>query len=93
LSEMDHCFTLVKDILDDAISHGAQLVSSVCPMCAMNLENYQTRINKALGTDFDVPVVYLTQLMAVAFGMDLKRGAALNYNFIPPEGIVKAATG
>ncbi|HUU80906.1 MAG TPA: CoB--CoM heterodisulfide reductase iron-sulfur subunit B family protein [Acidobacteriota bacterium] len=93
LSEMEHCFSLVRDILDDAISHGAQLVSSVCPMCAMNLENYQTRINKTFGTNFDIPVVYLTQLMAVAFGMDLKKSAALNYNIIPPEGILKAATG
>ena len=93
LTEMEHGFNLVKDILDDAIAHGAQLVSSVCPMCAMNLEVYQSRINKALGTNFDIPIVYLTQLLAVAFGMDLKRDAALASNIIPPEGILKAATG
>ena len=93
LTEMDHCFNLVKDILNDAISHGAELVSTVCPMCAMNLEAYQGRINKALGTEFDMPIVYLTQLMAVAFGMDLKKEAALNYNIIPPEGILKKAVG
>jgi heterodisulfide reductase subunit B len=93
LTEMDHCFNLVQDILNDAISHGAELVSTVCPMCAMNLEAYQGRINKALGTEFDMPIVYLTQLMAVAFGMDLKKEAALNYNIIPPEGILKKAVG
>ena len=59
----------------------------------MNLENYQSRINKALGTNFDVPIVYLTQLMAAAFGGDLKSDAALHYNIIPPEGIIKAAMG
>ena len=90
---MDHCLGLVKDILEDAVVHGAQLVSAVCPMCAMNLELYQERINKAHGTQFDVPVVYLTQLMAVAFGMDLKKEAALVYNIIPPEVPIKAATG
>ena len=42
---------------------------------------------------FNVPVVYLTQLMAVAFGMDLKKEAALVYNIIPPEVAIKAATG
>lgn len=93
LTEMDYCFQLVKDILDDAISHGAELISTVCPMCAMNLEVYQSRINKALGTDFDMPIVYLTQLMAVAFGMDLKKDAALDRNTIPPESILKAAIG
>ena len=66
---------------------------TVCPMCAMNLEMYQDRINDAYGTDFDVPIVYLTQLMAVAFGMDLKKDAALNYNVIPPEGVLSSALG
>jgi len=37
--------------------------------------------------------VFLTQLMAVAFGMDLKKDAALNYNVVPPEGVLKAAIG
>jgi len=90
LPEMDYCFNLVRDILEDALNHGAQLVSTVCPMCAMNLEVYQSRINKALGTDFDVPIVYLTQLMAVAFGGDLKHDAALHYNIIPPETVIQA---
>ncbi len=93
LPEMDYCMELVKDILEDAISHGAQIVSTVCPMCAMNLEVYQSRINREYGTNFDIPIVYLTQLMAAAFGMDLKKDAALNYNIIPPEGILKAAMG
>ncbi|MBW2022755.1 MAG: CoB--CoM heterodisulfide reductase iron-sulfur subunit B family protein [Deltaproteobacteria bacterium] len=91
LPEMEYCFHLVKDILEDALNHGAQLISTVCPMCAMNLEVYQSRINKALGTNFDVPIVYLTQLMAVAFGGDLKHDAALHYNVIPPEQIIQSA--
>lgn len=93
LTEMEYCFGLVSEILSDALLNGAQMISTVCPMCAMNLENYQGRINKALGTDFDVPIVYLTQLMAVAFGLDWKKDAALDYNIIPPEGILHAAIG
>ena len=93
LPEKDYCMGLVKDILEDAINHGAQIISTVCPMCAMNLEVYQSRINRKYGTSFDIPIVYLTQLMAAAFGMDLKKDAALNYNIIPPEGILKAAMG
>jgi heterodisulfide reductase subunit B len=93
LPEMDYCMGLVKDILEDALHHGAKLVSTVCPMCAMNLEMYQDRINKKYGTNLDVPIVYLTQLMAVAFGLDLKKGAALDRNVIPPETILKEAVG
>ncbi|MCP4682602.1 MAG: disulfide reductase [Desulfobacterales bacterium] len=93
LTEMDNCLGLVKDILEDALANGAEIISTVCPMCALNLEMYQNKVNEKFGTDFDVPVVYLTQLMAVAFGMDLKKQAALDYNVIPPEGILKQAIG
>lgn len=93
MSEMDHCVKLVDDILSDAQGHGAELISTVCPMCAMNLEIYQDRVNKALGRSYDVPVVYLTQLMAIAFGMDFQRGAALEYNIIPPETVLKSVVG
>lgn len=93
LPEMDYCLELVKNILEDAVKHGAQLISTICPMCAMNLEMYQGRINEKYGTNFDIPIVYLTQLMAVAFGMDLKQDAALHFNVIPPENILKKAVG
>ena len=93
LPEIDYCLELVKNILEDAVKHGGELISTVCPMCAMNLEMYQGRVNEKYGTNFDIPIVYLTQLMAVAFGMDLKKDAALNYNVIPPEGILKKAVG
>ena len=93
LPEMDLCLGLAKDILDDAINNGAELISTVCPMCAMNLEMYQGKINEKYNTKYDIPIVYLTQLIAIAFGMDFKKDAALNYNFIPPEGILLNAIG
>jgi len=93
LTELERCLGLVREILEDALANGAELISTVCPMCAMNLEMYQDKVNALFGTHFDVPIVYLTQLMAAAFGMDLKKDAALNYNVIPPEGIIKKAIG
>jgi len=89
LPEMELCMGLVKDILEDAISHGAKIISTVCPMCAMNLEMYQGRINKKFGTNFQIPIVYITQLMAISFGLDMKEGAALQMNYIPPEYVLK----
>lgn len=93
LTEMDKCLGLVKDILEDALANGADIISTVCPMCALNLEMYQNKVNAKFGTNFDIPVVYLTQLMAVAFGMDFKKDAALHYCVIPPEGIIQKAIG
>jgi heterodisulfide reductase subunit B len=56
----------------------------------MNLEAYQKRINKALGTQFKIPVVFITQLMAVAFGLS-KKEAALDRLLISADPILKAA--
>ena len=85
LTEMDACTGLVKNILEDALGHGAEIISTVCPMCQMNLEAYQKQINIKHQTAFKVPIVFLTQLMALALGLDWRTGAALNRNLIPAE--------
>ena len=41
------------------------------------------------GADFNMPVVFYSQLMAAAFGMDGRKGAALGQNTIRPEKLAK----
>lgn len=43
---------------------------------------YQDAINKTFGTEFNIPMVFYSQLMAVAFGMDATKDAALDRNTI-----------
>ena len=88
LTEMDKGFELVDRILGDAISHGAELVSTACPMCQMNLEAYQKKVNLARGTNYNIPVVFITQLMSLAFGLDYKKDAALNRQLISAEQVL-----
>ena len=90
-TEPEAGYELVDRILGDAIAHGGRIVATACPMCQMNLEVYQRKVNKARGTNYDIPVVFITQLMALAFGLDAKEGAAFNYNIIPPETALSAA--
>ena len=52
---------------------------------------YQDAINKKFGTTFDIPVVFYSQLMAVAFGMEAKKDAALDRNMIAPRKLVELA--
>jgi heterodisulfide reductase subunit B2 len=90
LTELEKCYVLASDILEDAQSHGGQIISTACPMCQMNLEAYQKRMNKALGTHFNIPVVFITQLMAVAFGLDANKDGALNRLLISADPYLKA---
>lgn len=55
-------------ILSDAREQGADVVAVSCPLCAFNLDHRQ-EITRSIYPDFEgIPVVYFTQLMAIAFG-------------------------
>jgi heterodisulfide reductase subunit B len=41
-------------------------------MCQLNLDAYQSQVNQMFDTHFDLPVLYFTQLMGLAFGLDAK---------------------
>ncbi len=76
---------LIKKILEAARNAEADMIATPCPLCQQNVEMYQDRINAEFGTDFNIPVVFYSQLMAVAFGMDAKKDAALDQNIIPAK--------
>jgi len=91
LTEIELCARLADDIIGNAKGHGAEVISTACPMCQMNLEVYQPRISKILGKEIKMPVVFITQLMAVALGLDPKKDAALDRNIVAPESVLRAA--
>lgn len=39
-----------------------------CPSCFQQFENAQRLVNKKFGTDFKIPVFYITEMIAMAFG-------------------------
>lgn len=64
----DRTLHLMKDILQEAQDKGADVISTPCPLCLQNVEMYQDQINAEFGTDFNIPVVFHTQLLALAMG-------------------------
>ena len=60
-------------------ARGADCIVTVCPMCEMNLEAFQKPISKALEEDLGIPVLYLPQLMGLAFDLPEKE-LKLNLN-------------
>ncbi len=81
----DRTLHLIKDIVQAAEDAGADVIATPCPLCQTNVEMYQDAVNKKFGTSFNMPVVFYSQLMAVAFGMDAKKDAALHRNTIRAE--------
>jgi heterodisulfide reductase subunit B len=74
-SEPEKSQALVKDIIEAAYDGGADMIVTPCPVCQMNVEVYQNDINKTFGTKFNIPVVYYSNLMSVAFGRSAKDAA------------------
>jgi heterodisulfide reductase subunit B len=83
----DKTLGLMAKILQAAEDVKADVISTPCPLCQVNVEMYQDRINKEFGTNFNMPVVFYSQIMAVAFGMDVKE-AALDKHMITPQKLI-----
>ena len=71
----------INKIIESAYDHGAEMIVTPCPVCQMNVEVYQDLINKKFGKKFKIPVVYYSQLMAVAYGASAKE-AGLDGNIV-----------
>jgi heterodisulfide reductase subunit B len=68
----DVCLQLVKDLLECATENGAECIVTTCPLCQVNVEAYQKRVNKTFGKAYHVPVLFFTQLLGVALGCSEK---------------------
>ncbi|MBI1919947.1 MAG: CoB--CoM heterodisulfide reductase iron-sulfur subunit B family protein [Geobacter sp.] len=64
---------LSGDILASAKAAGADCIMVACPLCHGNLDIRQGGIEQASGTRFDLPVFYITQLLALACGVSTER--------------------
>lgn len=74
-SEPEKSQALVKDIIEAAYDGGADMIVTPCPVCQMNVEVYQGQINQKYNTKFNIPVVYYSTMMSVAFGRSAKDAA------------------
>lgn len=74
---------LNRILLKEAKRRGADMLITVCPLCQFNLECYQDQIASKFQESVSLPVVYLTQLMGMAFGLS-DRDLGIQRLFVPP---------
>ncbi len=60
---------LSHKILKQAEEADAELIVTACPLCEYNLGPRQSEVKKHYSSFEPIPVVYFTQLMALAFGL------------------------
>jgi heterodisulfide reductase subunit B len=76
-TKKDVALELTGGILSAA--KGADCIVTVCPMCQLNLEAYQKPISQKQEEDLSISILYLPQLMGVAFGLP-EKDLKLNLN-------------
>jgi heterodisulfide reductase subunit B len=59
-------------IIGDAKDRGAEVMIVACPMCHSNLDMRRNSINTYLGEKVEIPVLYITQALGLAVGLDWK---------------------
>ena len=91
-SEPEKSQKQIRQIVEAAYDNKADLIVTPCPLCQANVEIYQSEINKKHGTTFNMPVLYYSQLLTIAYGGNVKE-SGLNGQIIPSEKLNKIAGG
>ena len=71
-TQKDIALKLTEKILRNAKEVGADAIIVACPFCHGNLDTRQEDIALALGKKYDMPILYITQVMGWAFGLGSK---------------------
>ncbi len=75
-------------ILTSAQSQGAEIVTVSCPLCAFNLDNRQKETLQKYPEFKNIPILYFTQIMAIALGCP-EESLRFDLHFIDPKPVLK----
>jgi heterodisulfide reductase subunit B2 len=89
MSRTDIVVSLTDSILEMAQASGAQCIAVACPMCQINLDLRQLDIKKQLGKEYNMPIVYITQLIGLCLGVP-KNKLGLGKLMISPSKVIEA---
>jgi heterodisulfide reductase subunit B len=80
---------LTGDILKKAKDLGADCVAVLCPMCHFNLDGKQNAVENKLGEKLNLPILYFTQLLGLAMGIE-SRKLGLKRNIVDTKNLILA---
>ncbi|MDD3268027.1 MAG: CoB--CoM heterodisulfide reductase iron-sulfur subunit B family protein [Syntrophomonadaceae bacterium] len=75
---------MIYEVIKNAKAAGAECMVTACPLCMMNLDMRQAAVEKEYKTDLQMPVYYVTELLAIACG-DAPRKVGVERHFVEAE--------
>ncbi|MHA1765443.1 MAG: CoB--CoM heterodisulfide reductase iron-sulfur subunit B family protein [Promethearchaeota archaeon] len=83
-TDKDLAYSLLYKKLSDMEKAGVNCITVVCPSCFLQFDYQQKAVNKKYGTNFKFPVLYLTELIALALGYN-DQDLGLKFHGIKPK--------
>jgi heterodisulfide reductase subunit B len=90
IARADLVHALVSRIFAMAREADAQAIITACPLCQMNLDTRQKGAQRLSGETYDIPAIYITELMSLALG-SAKSAAFFRKHFISPAKVLDRA--
>lgn len=78
--------SMSREIVASAREHGAQVIVTACPLCQFNLD-WPQRETQFGRTGEEIPVLYFTQLMAMALGLP-EEDWGLEKHYVDPRPVL-----
>jgi heterodisulfide reductase subunit B len=79
---------LLDKIYKEALKSGANCMVAACPLCHFNLDGCQSTCNRLLGTTYEIPIFYFTQLLGLAMGLN-QQELQFNSHFTDTRKVLK----
>ncbi|MFB2877043.1 CoB--CoM heterodisulfide reductase iron-sulfur subunit B family protein [Floridanema aerugineum] len=87
VAKQDVAFDLTKNLLDEAKSLGADCIVLACPLCATNLELRQPDIENKYNVSYNLPILYITEIIGLALGIKPSK-LGINKHIVSPKSIL-----
>jgi heterodisulfide reductase subunit B len=80
---------LTQKLFEGALRAGAEAIVVACPLCQSNLDSREEEISREAGKNYDLPVLYFTELIGLALG-HRDAGKWFKRHFIDPAKLLAA---
>lgn len=76
----DTSVKMVKEKLDNIKTAEADAMTLLCPFCSIMYDEYQPTIETSFDAEYNIPVLFYSQLLGIAMGLDPKKDLAVKIN-------------
>jgi heterodisulfide reductase subunit B len=80
---------LTYKVLAMAVDSRANCIVVACPLCQQNLDLRQGQVNSTMGSSFNLPVIYFSQILGLVYGYSPKE-LGLDKLVVSPDAIVRS---